>query len=108
MRSRLNLNSRHAAFQRASAKISRGWVGKVLQGRNPAELPIERPTTFQLRSNLKTATLVPGLADERADHATPSSGLLLPLCDNKLSLSGARRSTNQTRKTNFYPRMLGS
>jgi putative ABC transport system substrate-binding protein len=29
--------------------------GKVLQGRSPAELPIERPTTFQLIINLRTA-----------------------------------------------------
>jgi putative tryptophan/tyrosine transport system substrate-binding protein len=33
-------------------------VGKVLQGRNPAELPIERPTKFELVLNLRTAKLL--------------------------------------------------
>jgi putative tryptophan/tyrosine transport system substrate-binding protein len=28
---------------------------KVLQGTNPAEIPAERPTRFQLIANLKTA-----------------------------------------------------
>jgi putative tryptophan/tyrosine transport system substrate-binding protein len=32
-----------------------GMVRKVLQGTNPAEIPAERPTRFQLIANLKTA-----------------------------------------------------
>ena len=30
-------------------------VRKVLQGTNPAEMPAERPTRFELIANLKTA-----------------------------------------------------
>jgi len=32
-----------------------GMVRKVLQGTNPAELPAERPSRFELIANLKTA-----------------------------------------------------
>jgi putative tryptophan/tyrosine transport system substrate-binding protein len=54
-------------YRRAAAHVD-----KVLRGSNPADVPVEQPTRFELAINLKTAKAlgltIPPSVSGRADH----------------------------------------
>ena len=45
----------YGADQRLIARRTAGFVGRILKGEKPADMPVEQPTGFQLCINLTTA-----------------------------------------------------
>jgi ABC-type uncharacterized transport system substrate-binding protein len=58
--------------QRALFRRAAEFVGRILEGANPAELPVEQWSGFELAVNLRTAKAlgltVPPAIQVRADH----------------------------------------
>jgi putative ABC transport system substrate-binding protein len=45
----------YSASFRGALKVVVDYVGRILRGAKPADLPVQRPTTFDFVINLKTA-----------------------------------------------------